>query len=98
VSAVWRCVAVFGGQAAIEIVGNDNAVLKFESQRRIDELCRNLEQFAGQGDQLLMRQTAMSVVHRFGERKRNAGANPGQRGLLDAEPSRTSPIGRVETI
>ena len=35
-----------------------------------------------------MRQTAMAIVHRFGERKRDPGANPDQRGLFDAEPGR----------
>ena len=30
----------------------------------------------------------MAIVHRFGERKGDPGANPDQRGLFDAEPGR----------
>jgi hypothetical protein len=73
---------------ALEIIGDDRAVLKLEAKGSVNELCRNLKQFARQGQQLVVRQTAVAVVHRFGERKGDAGTYADQRGLLDAELGR----------
>src|SRR5207237_3755655 len=44
-----------------------------------------LEQLLREGNELVRRQAAMSVVHRLGERVGDAGTDANERGFLDAE-------------
>src|SRR5205807_10147761 len=54
----------------VEVIGDDGAVVKFEIKGRLDQLRRPLQQLLRQGNELVCRQAAMSVVHRLGERSK----------------------------
>jgi hypothetical protein len=43
--------------------------LQFQPECRLDQLGRNFKQLYRQGEKLLVRQSAMAIVHRLGERK-----------------------------
>ena len=72
-----------GGLA--DLVGDHRALGSFEFEGREDQFLRRFEQFFGQRDQLVRRQSAMTVVHRLGQRVGDPGAQPDHRGLFDAE-------------
>ena len=67
-------------------VGDDRSVSQFEIERCLDQLPGDLEQFDGKWHQFLGGQAAMALVHRFGQRVRDAGAHPGHCRLVNAEP------------
>ena len=60
---------------------------QLEVQRGQNQLLRNLQQLDRKPCQFLGGQAAVTIVHRFGQRIRDAGANPDHRRLLDAEPA-----------
>src|SRR5262249_61228398 len=74
-----------GAASVIDVVGNDRAVLKLQAKRRVDQLSRYLEQLLCERYELVGGQAAMPLVHGLGERVRDAGPDPDQRRLLDAE-------------
>ena len=59
---------------------------QFEFQRGLNQVRFDLQQLDGERHQFVGRQAAMALVHRFGERIGDAGANADHRRLLDAEP------------
>ena len=61
---------------------------KLQTKGSLDQFCRDLEQFARQGEEILIWQAAMAVVHRFGEREGDSGAHANQRGLFNTELGR----------
>jgi hypothetical protein len=61
----------------------------------VDQFRWNFQQLSGQGEKLLVWQAAMAIVHRLGERKRYAGTDADQRGLLNPE-LRCDLVGRAE--
>ena len=83
-----------GGVA--NLVGDHGAVGSFELEGRQDQLLRRFEQFFGERDQLIRRQSAMTLVHRLGQRVRYPGAQPDHRSLFDAELHRYR-VGALET-
>ena len=68
-----------------DLVGDHRALGSFELKGCQDQLLRRFEQFFGERDQLLRRQSAVAFVHRFGQRIRNPGAQSDHGGLFDAE-------------
>ena len=76
-------------------VGDHGAFGTLEIEGGPDQVRRGLEQALGERYQLLGRQPAMPLVHRLGERERDAGPETDHRGLLDAEPHRDR-VGRLE--
>ena len=74
--------------AAFQLVGHDVPGLQLQPQCRCDQVIGNFQQFGGQHRQLLHRQTAMTLVHRLGQRVTDAGTNPGQSRLLDPDLGR----------
>ena len=66
-------------------VGDDRALGQFEIQRGLNQLLGDLQQLDGERHQFLGRQAAMALVHRFGQRIGDPGADPDHRRLLDAE-------------
>jgi hypothetical protein len=48
-------------------VGNHRAIGQFEIERRVNQRLRHVEELFGEGRQLCHGQTAMAVVHRFGQ-------------------------------
>jgi hypothetical protein len=66
-------------------VSDDRALLQLEIERSPDQLLRHLEELLGQRHQLVGRQTAMALVHRFGRRARNPRTHPDHRRLFDAK-------------
>jgi hypothetical protein len=71
--------------AAVQQVAHDLSGLQLQRQRRFDQRCRDFEQLAGQRRQLINGQTAVPVIHRFSQRKADAGADPHKRRFLDAD-------------
>ena len=65
--------------------GDDRSFGQFEIERGLNQLLRDLQQLDGERHQFLGGQAAMALVHRFGQRIGDAGANPDHRRLLDAE-------------
>ena len=68
-----------------DLVGDHGAVGSFELEGRQDQVLRRFEQFFGERDQLIRRQSAMTLVHRLCQRVRYAGAQSDHGGLFDAE-------------
>ena len=66
-------------------IGDHGALGELQIEGRADQLLRHLEQLLGERDQFIGRQSAMTLVHGFGERIGDAGAHPDHGGLLDAE-------------
>jgi hypothetical protein len=66
-------------------VGDHRALLQLEVERSADQLLRHFEQLLGQRYQLVRRQTAMALVHCFGQGVGNPRTNPDHRRLFDAE-------------
>ncbi len=64
-------------------VGDHRALPQFEVEAGLDQLLRHLKELLGQGHQFIRRQTAMTFVHRLGQRIGNSRTNPG--GFLNAE-------------
>ena len=83
-----------GGVA--DLVGDHGALGSFELEGRQDQFLRRFEQFFGERDQLIRRQSAMTLVHRLGQRVRYPGAQPDHGGLFDAELHRDR-VGALET-
>jgi hypothetical protein len=83
-----------GGVA--NLVGDYGALGSFELEGRRDQFLRRFEQFFGEWDQLIRRQSAMTLVHRLGQRTRNPGAQSDHRSLFDAELPRNR-VGALET-
>ena len=83
-----------GGVA--DLVGDHGAVGSFELEGRQDQLLRRFEQFFGERDQLIRRQSAMTLVHRLGQRVGYSGAQSDHGGLFDAELHRDR-VGALET-
>ncbi len=69
----------------VDGVGDDLAVLQLQLERGLDDRGWHLQQLGGHRQQLLMRQPAVALVHRFGQRVADAGAGADHRRLLDAE-------------
>jgi hypothetical protein len=61
-----------------------------------DQLPWGFEQFFGKWDQLIRRQSAMTLVHRLGQRVRYPGTQPDHGGLFDAE-LHCDRVGALET-
>ena len=78
------------------LVGDHGALGSFELQGRQDQLLRRFEQFFGERDQLISRQSAMTFVHRFGQRVGYAGPQSDHRGLFDPELHRDG-VGSLKT-
>jgi hypothetical protein len=76
-------------------IGDHRALVELQIQGSADEFLRHLQQLLNEWYQLLRRQAAMSLVHRFGQCVGNPRTNPHNGGLLDAEPHRDG-IGRLE--
>ena len=66
-------------------VGDDRSLGQFEIERGLDQLLGDLQQLDGQRRQFLGGQSAMTLVHRLGQRVGDPGAHPDHRRLLDAE-------------
>src|SRR6202023_3774323 len=82
--------------ALLETIGDNRAVLKFESKGGLDKIRWNLEQLLREGNKFVGRQGAMPAVHRFGEREGDAGADTNEGGLLDPKFGRYL-VGRQES-
>ena len=65
-------------------------------ERALDEARRHLQQRFRERDEFVDRQAAMPIIHRLGERMRDAGAHAHHRGLVDTEPHRDL-VGALET-
>src|SRR5262249_13740099 len=50
---------------AVQIVGDDSAILKLEAKRRLDQFRWHVQQLFGRGDEILHWKTAMPLVHRL---------------------------------
>ena len=72
-----------GGVA--NLVGDHCALGSFELEGCQDQLFRRFEQFFGKWDQLIRRQSAVTFVHRLGQRVRYPGAQSDHGGLFDPE-------------
>ena len=83
-----------GGVA--DLVGDHSALGSFELEGRQDQFLRRFEQFFGEWDQLIRRQSAMTLVHRLCQCVRYPGAQSDHRSLFDAELHRDR-IGALET-
>ena len=83
-----------GGVA--DLVGDHRALGSFELEGRQDQFLRRFEQFFGERDQLIRRQSAMTLVHRLGQRVGYSGAQSDHGGLFDAELHRDR-VGALET-
>jgi hypothetical protein len=68
---------------------------QLEFQRGLHQLQRYLKQAGGKRHQFVAGQTAVALVHRLGQRVRDAGAHPHHGRLVDAEPHRNC-IGGLE--
>jgi hypothetical protein len=69
-------------------VGHHRPFAEFERERLRDELRANIEQLGRKPTQLLLRQAAMPLLHRLGERVADASPDPDHRRRRDAEPHR----------
>ena len=67
-------------------IGDDRSLGQFEIQRGLDQLRGDLQQLDGQRHQFLGGQSAVTLVHRLGQRVGDPGAHADHRRLLDAEP------------
>ena len=85
-----------GAGGFADLVGDHGALGSFELEGGQDQLLRRFEQFFGERDQLIRRQSAVALVHRLGQGVRYPGAQSDHRGLFDAEPHRDR-IGALET-
>ena len=72
-----------GGVA--DLVGDHSALGSFEFEGCQDQLLRRFEKFFCEWDQLLRRQSAMTLVHRLGQRVRDARPQSDHRRLFDPE-------------
>ena len=75
-----------GGVA--DFVGNHGAVGLFELEGGEDQLTWGFEQFFGKRNQLIRRQSTMTLVHRLGQRVGYSGAQSDCRFTLIAETGR----------
>src|SRR5947207_2858962 len=81
---------------AVDFVGDDMAGGDLPGERALDEARRHLQQRFRERDEFVDRQAAMPIIHRLGERMRDAGAHAHHRGLVDTEPHRDL-VGALET-
>jgi hypothetical protein len=66
-------------------VGDHRAFLQLEIQRGADQLLRHLEQLLSQRHQLFGWQSAVAIIHGFGQRIGNPRTDPDHCGLLDTK-------------
>ena len=66
-------------------VGDHRAFGQFQFQRRPDQIVGNFQEAGRERPKLLLRQAAVSLVHRFGQCITDAGANPDHGRLLYPE-------------
>jgi hypothetical protein len=78
------------------LVGDHRAVGSFQLEGSQDQLPRRFEQLLSERDQLICRQSAMALVHCFGQRVGYAGAQPDHGGLFNAE-LHCDRVGALET-
>jgi hypothetical protein len=78
-----------------EAVSNHRAIGQLEIEGRSDQVLRHVEEFFGQRRKFGHRQTAMAVVHRFGQRIGDSGAHPDHGRLVDAK-FHGNGVGRLE--
>ena len=83
-----------GGVA--NLVGNHGALGSFELEGSEDQLFRRFKQFFRERDQLICRQSTMTLVHCFSQRVRYPGTQPNHGGLFDAE-LHCDRVGALET-
>jgi hypothetical protein len=78
-----------------EAVGNHRAIGQFKIERCTDQFLRHIEELFGQRRQFGYRQTAMAVVHRFGQGIGDSGPYSDHGRLIDAK-FHGDGVGRLE--
>ena len=76
-------------------VGNHRAIGQFEIEGGANQLLRHIEELFGERRQFGHRQTAMAVVHCFGQRIGDSGPHSDHGRLIDAKLHGNS-VGRLE--